>query len=80
MSDDGRENGKRHPKKYRTKFSRSLKLEKKLVYVDVIENQRGRALRVTELFMNRRSSVLIPSEAAEALEDALCEAMKVLVR
>lgn len=57
-------------------FSRHFNVERKLLYFDLRENQRGRFLRITEDVGGRRDAVIIPSAGLEQLRAVVEELIK----
>lgn len=57
-------------------FSRHFNVERKQLYFDLRENQRGRFLRITEDVGGRRDAVIIPSAGLEQLRVVIEELIK----
>lgn len=55
--------------------SRKIQVERKLFFLDLKENQRGKFLKITEDVNGRRDTIIIPAsglpEILEAIEDML---------
>jgi hypothetical protein len=54
---------------------KSIKLEfgRKIFFLDLKENERGRFLKITEDVGGRRDTIIIPEEALEDLHDAMAD-------
>jgi len=55
--------------------SRELQVERKHIFIEYRENERGRFLRITEEAHGRRNTVIIPSTGLEEFERALDEVL-----
>jgi hypothetical protein len=57
--------------------SKKIQVERKLFFLDLKENQRGKFLKITEDVNGRRDTIIIPAsglpEILEAIEDMLDE-------
>lgn len=52
-------------------ITQKLQVEKKLFFLDLKENSRGRFLRITEDVNGRRDAVIIPTSGLEDFRNAL---------
>ena len=57
-------------------FSRNFNVERKLLFFDLRENQRGRFLRITEDVGGRRDAVIIPAAGLEQLRTVVDELIR----
>lgn len=53
--------------------SESIQVERKIFFLDLKENRRGRFLRITEDVRGRRDTIIIPAPGLRDLRDALNE-------
>jgi len=57
-------------------LNRKVQAERKVFFISLRENPRGRVLRITEDVGGRRDTVMVPAEGLEAIRDALEEAIR----
>ncbi len=58
-------------------LNRKVPAERKVFFISLRENPRGRVLRITEDVGGRRDTVMVPAEGLEAIRDTLDEAIKI---
>ncbi len=51
--------------------SEKIVTERKIFFLDLKENERGRVIKITEDVRGRRDTIMLPLEAAEEFLDAL---------
>lgn len=54
--------------------SQEIRGSRKIIYVDVIENDKGRAVRMTEISNNKRNFIIIPPELVSEVMGAASRA------
>jgi PurA-like ssDNA and RNA-binding protein len=55
--------------------ARELQIERKLFYVELRENERGKFLRITEESHGRRNSIIVPSSGVDDITAAITEVL-----
>jgi hypothetical protein len=55
--------------------ARELQIERKLFYVELRENERGKFLRITEESHGRRNSIIVPSSGVDDITAAIAEVL-----
>jgi hypothetical protein len=57
--------------------SEKILTERKIFFLDLKENERGRVIKITEDVRGRRDTIMLPLEAAEEFLDALQRILEV---
>jgi len=57
-------------------MSERIEFERKVFFLDLKENQRGRFVKITEDVGGRRDTIMLPAEAFEEFADALHRIME----
>lgn len=58
-------------------LNKKIQVERKMFFISLRENPRGRVLRLTEDVGGRRDTVMIPAAGLEAIRDVLEEAIRI---
>ena len=58
-------------------LNRKVQAERKVFFISLRENPRGRVLRITEDVGGRRDTVMIPAAGLDAIRDVLDEAINI---
>ncbi len=58
-------------------LNRKVQVERKVFFISLRENPRGRVLRLTEDVGGRRDTVMIPAAGLTSIRDVLDEAIKI---
>ena len=58
-------------------LNQKIQAERKLFFISLRENPRGRVLRITEDVGGRRDTVMVPAAGLEAIRDVLNEAIEI---
>jgi hypothetical protein len=58
-------------------FHTKLQAERKVFFLSLRENPRGRVLRVTEDAAGRRDTIMIPADGLETIQEALATAIQI---
>jgi len=56
-------------------FSEKIQIERKLFFLDMKENPRGRFLKITEDVGGRRDTIIVPSTGLSQFRDAIVRAI-----